>query len=251
MSQNNIDGDTNSNPNLAGMMGPFILLSALLPGLFGAFALYINRSQGHIIFRATGFPVWVLGIFAVILVPLFIFEWIRDGLVGDIPIISGDMNMSSSADYFRAYLADFLRAARWIILVLLLVWVFSEIASLFLSILGVGTPDKRLLTNLYAYLISLLPLLVLTAFFFFLVQSIKNKAVALWVGAALYIATRCLVYIRNPLGKLNPAFYMDWHLKWLDPAVNWGELWLATGYLMVLLLAFFIGGYLLFKRGHE
>ena len=240
--------DSSSSTHAGSGMAPFILLSALLPGLLGAVALSIYRSQGHLVFRAVGFPIWILGIFSVILLPIFIFEWSREGLTGDFQLDLLDENRLERADYFRIYLVTFLHTVWSLFLVLILVWFFSEIAALFLAILGTGTSHKSMLNDLYAYLVSLLPLITLAAFVVLLIQLFKRRYTALAVGIFLYILARSLVYIDNQLGKLNPALYMDWHLKWLDPTINWGSLWQAAAYLIILFLVFFTVGYYLFVR---
>jgi len=235
---------THSSPS---GMGYFIMLSALLPGILAAFALFINRSEGHLLFRTTSFPVWVLGFFSTILIPLFILEWTREGLVS-IHLTNSDVELLKPSDYFRLYLAGFVRIIWSILFILVLVWFFSEVAALFLSILGTGTADKKLLTSFYAYLVDLLPLMTLAAFILLLLQTFNHRVTALATGGFLYILFRSLVYINNPIGKLNPALYMDWHLKWLDPTMNMATLWQTAAYLFLLFLVFFIASYWLYAR---
>jgi len=246
MSHNNIESaaSTHSNPL---EMGHFIMLSALVPGVLAAFALFLNRGEGHLVFRATGFPIWVLGIFSTILIPLFIFEWAW-GNPASIELEGPEADELRRNEGFRIYLSRFTRNVWSILLILVLVWFFSEVAGLFLSILGTGTSSNKILTDFYAYLVALLPLMTLAAFVALLLQIFKHRIAAMAVGAFLYILFRSLVYIKNPLGSLNPALYMDWHLKWLDPLANWASLWQAAAYLTTLFLAFFILGYLLFAR---
>ncbi|NLW91279.1 MAG: hypothetical protein GXY34_06725 [Syntrophomonadaceae bacterium] len=226
---------------------PFILLSALLPGILAAFALYMNRSEGHLLFRATGFPIWVLGIFSTILIPLFILEWSRQGLA-DIRLTDPEGNPLKRSDSFRIYLASFVRLVWTLLLILILVWFFSEVAGLFLSILGTGTGDEKILATFYAYLVALLPLMTLAAFMLLLLQAFKHHVPALVAGAFLYILLRSLTYLNNPIGKYNPALYMDWHLRWLDSSINMASLWREAAYLFVLFLVFFTAGYWLFAR---
>lgn len=229
-------------------MGPYILLSALLPGLIAAFTLYIYRSQGHLVFRAHGFPIWVLGIFSAILIPLFIFEWSREKLTADFQLDMLDNDQLKQVNYFRIYLVTFLQTIWSIFVVLMLVWLFSEIAGLFLSILKAGTSNRKVLTDLYAYLLSLLPLVTLAAFVFLLLQLFRHRTTALAVGLFIYILARSLVYLNNPIGKFNPAAYMDWHLEWLSSKVALGTLWQESAYLMILLVVFFTLGYYMFAR---
>ncbi len=228
-------------------MEPFIMLSALLPGILAAFALFMNRSEGHLLFRATGFPVWVLGIFSTVLIPLFILEWSRQGLA-DIRLTDPEGNSLNRSDSFRIYLANFLSLVRNLLMILILVWLFSEVAGLFLSILGTGTGDDKILTSLYAYLAALVPLMTLAAFMLLLLQAFKHHVPALVAGAFLYILLRSLTYLNNPIGKYNPALYMDWHLKWLDSTMNMASLWQGAAYLFLLFLLFFVTGYWLFAR---
>lgn len=228
-------------------MGPFIILSTLLPGLLAAFALFIDRTQGHLVFRTTGFPVWVLGIFSTIIIPLFILEWAREALA-NIRLEDPARNLLSRNARFRIYLVGFVRLLWSLLLILVLTWLFSEIAALFLSILGAGTGDKKMLTSFFAYLIDLLPLITMAAFMLLLLQAIKHSVTALVAGAFIYVLLRSLVYINNPLGKFNPALYMDWHLSWLDSAMNMASLWQGVAYLLVLFLVFFTSGYWLFAR---
>lgn len=228
-------------------MGPFIMLSSLLPGLLAAFALFIDRTQGHLIYRATGFPVWVLGLFSTIIIPLFILELAREALA-NIRIEDSAGKLLSHKACLRRYIAGFVQLLWSLLLILVLAWGFSEIAALFLSILGTGTGDNKVLTSFYAYLIDLLPLMTIAAFMLLLFQALKHSVTALVSGASIYILLRSLVYINNPLGKLNPALYMDWHLRWLDYAINMASLWQEAAYLFLLFLVFFTAGYWLFAR---
>ncbi|MGE5390969.1 MAG: hypothetical protein ACM3PE_07880 [Deltaproteobacteria bacterium] len=228
-------------------MGLFIMLSALLPGILAAFALFVDRSQGLLVFRATGFPVWVLGIFSTVIIPLIILEWAREGLT-DIKLEDLEGRPLSGSDRFRIYLAGFVRMVWSLLLILVLVWFFSEVAALFLSILGTGSANQRTLTDFYAYLVDLLPLMTLAAFMFLLLQAFKHRITALVTMAFLYILLRYLVGMNNPISRFNPALSMDWHLKWLDPSVNMASLWQSAAYLFILFLIFFLGGYRLFKR---
>lgn len=228
-------------------MGHFLMISALAPGILAAFALFLSRSQGHLVFRATGFPVWVLGIFSTMLIPLFILEWAWGGS-SKTELETSQADEEGRNEYFRIYLASFVRVVWSLLLILVLVWAFSEIAGFFLSILGAGSSNHKVLTDFYAYLVALLPLITLAAFAAMLLQIFQHRITAIIVGAFLYVLFRALVYVNNPMGRLNPALYMDWHLRWLDPLMNWGTLWQSTTYLAVLLCVFFGLGYRLFAR---
>ncbi len=104
-----------------------------------AMALGVSSFQQHIGVLAFGsgdFSVWILDCFTTLFLPLFIFMWVADSFAGEVDDQSIKIVLLRPITRFKVYLAKNLAIISLVLLTLLVVLCFSELAGLFYSIPG-------------------------------------------------------------------------------------------------------------------
>jgi len=223
-----------------------LFVSALLPVLAAAAASLIYRQTGVLIFGSADFPIWVLGVFTRILLPLYIFMWAADSLAGVVEDLSIKMALLRPITRFKVYLSKNLAIITLVLLNLIIVFISSLGAALFVPtatglLAGLGR-------GVAAYILSIFPLIGLIVIAAFLSQLVRSGSAALLVGILFYLAGLALSLISPLLGSLLPNAYTSWHLLWLAPMINWRAIGIAFVVLLANYLVFFPGGYYLFER---
>lgn len=223
-----------------------LLVSALFPVLAAVAASLIYRQTGVLIFGSGDFPVWVLGFFTSVLLPLYIFMWSADSLAGSVEDLSIKMALLRPVTRFKIYLAKNLAI---IILVL-----FNLIIALLASLGAFGLVPAAtgfmagLGRGLAAYLLAIFPLIGLIVIATFISQMVRSGSAALLAGILFYLAGLALPLLSPVLGSLLPTAYTSWHLLWLAPVINWRAVGMALVVLMANYMIFFPAGYYLFER---
>lgn len=223
-----------------------LILSALLPVLAAVAAGLVYRQTGVMLFGSADFPVWVLGIFTKVLLPLYIFMWAADSLAGAVEDLSIKMALLRPVTRFKVYLSKNLAIISLVLLNLLIVLASSLAASGMVPSAAWGLAGLG--RDLAAYLLAVFPLMGLILIAAFLAQVARSGSAALLLGILFYLAGLALPLLSPLLGSLLPTAYTGWHLLWLAPMINWRSVGLACAVLFANYLVFFPAGYYFFER---
>jgi ABC-2 type transport system permease protein len=223
-----------------------MLFSVLVPALMAIVASILYRKTGVLIFGSADFSVWVLGIFTSVFLPLFIFMWSADSFAGELEDLSLKIALLRPITRFKVYLAKNLATINLVLISLLIVFVSSQVATLFIPT-GIGFM-AGLGRSLVAYVESVFPLIGLIVIAAFVSQLLRSSSGALAIGIIVYIVALALPVISPLVGSLIPTAYTNWHLLWLAPSINWRAIGIAFLALLANYMVFFPAGYFLFER---
>lgn len=224
-----------------------MLISALLPGLMAALVLTLQNKTGIMLSSAIGFPIWVLGYFSSIIIPLFIFMWTADSFAGELEDQNLKIILLRPISRFKVYLAKIKAIVICTFINLIMVLCFSELAALFLGILspGLGSAGGH---SIIAYLVSLVPLGFLAIASAFLAQFFKSSSSALITSILVYLAVQVLPIISPLTAKMLPSSYLDWYMLWLGTPVAWEQILLALLFMFGSGFIFLAAGFYIFDR---
>ncbi|HWP96666.1 MAG TPA: ABC transporter permease subunit [Syntrophomonadaceae bacterium] len=224
-----------------------MLLSAFIPGLMAVIAAILQKRTGILVFGSADFTIWVLSFFTSIFLPLFVFMWSADSFSGEVEDGSLKVALLRPVTRFKVYLSKHGAIKICIIINLLVVLLFSELAGMFLSILGTGFLPG-LGRGLAAYVLSVVPLMALMVMSAFVAQFFRSSSGALAMSILVYVGAQVLPIVSPMLGRLTPAAYTHWYLLWLTPSINWGLIIQALVIMLGGCLILFPAGYILFDR---
>lgn len=224
-----------------------MIFSIFAPGILALSASIIQKRIGILAFGSADFPIWVLGFFTSVILPLFIFMWSADSFAGEIEDQSLKIALLRPLTRFKVYLSKNIAIVVCVLFTLLIVFIFSELAGLFLAIMGKGFLTN-LVRSLSAYILAVVPLLTITVLAGFLAQLVRSSSGVLAISVLVYIIAKVLPIISPGLANLTLAAYTNWHLLWLTPSISWNVINQALMVMLASCLIFFPIGYFLFDR---
>ncbi len=99
-----------------------------------------------------------------------------------------------------------------------------------------------------AYLLDLIPVIVLICFFAFLHQLVKSSGSAVALSVVVYVAILLLGKYANVAGGIVFTEFLTWHSIWLGVTLPFSVLLPKIGILFGTGVALYCGGYELFER---
>jgi ABC-2 type transport system permease protein len=189
-------------------------ISAIIPVGIAFLVALLHSKVGLLAVGPAGFPVFILGLFSSVLLPLFIFMWAADIFAGELGEGNLKIVLVRPISRFKIYLSKIIALGICTILILALILLFSLIAGVFLG----GSFNEYLTglgSGLKAYLAATVPMISLAIAAAFIAQFFKSSSAALTTSIFVYIAARMLPVVFPSANKLLLFSYTNWHTMWL------------------------------------
>lgn len=184
----------------------------------------------------------LLDVFVTILLPLFIFITSTDLFTGENE--RGTLLPIRPISRMELFLSKVIAISFFSLVQLLLVWISTILSSaLFDQTFNAGT----IFSSLGAFVISWIPLMVITAFSVFLALLFHSSVLAISGMIVIYLLMVVVPYFLPNLLYLFPSSYLDWYMQWLgNVSIRW--IIQTLTYLCSAFALFFTIGYYMFSR---
>jgi ABC-2 type transport system permease protein len=184
----------------------------------------------------------LLDLFVTIFIPLFIFISATDLFTGERE--RGTLFQVRPISRMELFLSKVIAISIFSFIVLLLEWLAVMISS---AVFDKAFSLTHILSSLGAFIVSWLPLIVLTAFAVMLALLVQSSVLAISSMIGLYLIMLFIPYVLPSSLYLLPSAYLDWYMQWLsDVSVRW--ILQTVTYLCSSFALFFSVGYYMFNR---
>jgi ABC-2 type transport system permease protein len=223
----------------------FFLASAIVPILL---ALSFNALQPTIGMLAVSqsFPIQMLGLYTVFMIPLFLFLAISDLFPQEISSRTLKLALLRPISRFGAFAAKVIALGLAIAALLVVLAVVTLVCNLIL-----GTADLGAINGFgygKAYFAGFLSMWALSSVFVFVAQFFRSASGFLVFSIALYAAAKLAPFFIKGFSAFSLASYTDWYLLWLSHTVSSGRLISSFMFVLSGLILFFSLGYIMFDR---
>ncbi len=221
------------------------IISAIIPVGIALLIALLHNKVGVLAVGPAGFPVFILGLFTSVLLPLFIFMWAADIFAGELGEGNLKIVLVRPISRFKIYLSKIMALGLSIILLLAIILIFTLISGIFLGgsgsdyLVGLGS-------GLKAYLAATVPMISLAIAAAFIAQFFKSSSGALTTSIFVYIAARVLPVVLPSASKVLLFSYTNWHSMWLGSLAAPEKLLYAFLIMLSSSIILFTSGYYLF-----
>lgn len=191
-----------------------LALTTLVPTVTAILFAFFQNRAGVSGIGSSGFPVMILGLFTNLFLPLFIFMWMADSFAGEAGEKTLKLLIVRPISRMKVFTSKIISTGLATGIFLLILFVLSSLAGLFLGLAGNGWWNG-LLNDFKAYALALFPMLGLGIVAAFVAQFFRNSSGALTTSIFIYIAAKLLAFLVPQSSKLSLVSYTNWHLLWL------------------------------------
>lgn len=223
----------------------FFLLSVFIPFLLIALFHVLHPVIGLIAVSAS-YPVQMLGIYTLFLIPLFMFLEIADLFPQEVSSRTMKLALLRPITRLAVYTSKFLALGAAIGTLLLLLGMVSALCIILFGTPGAGGVNNFVL--LKAYVAAFLSMWSLAALFVLLAQFFRSAAGFLVFSILLYSGAKAIPYIINGFSAFSIASYTGWYTLWLSHSVSIGRLAASSLFLLSSLVMFLAIGYFFFEK---
>ena len=192
------------------------------------------------------FPILVLSVVVSTVLPLFVALVAIDSFSGEFAHNIIRVTLTRPVSRFKIFSAKVMAIAIFILFNLLLIFVFSVVIGLIFDYGSMALPDIG--KSFLAYMVSLLPLLVLVLGIILLTHILKSGISVFFAAVLLFVASEILALIFPTYASLLITSHLGWYKLWAAHTfplqVVMRELLLMVGYAIML----FVASFYLFER---
>ncbi|MCX8132182.1 MAG: ABC transporter permease [Clostridia bacterium] len=223
-----------------------LVFSALIPILSLILVSFFQSGLGINPINAIDFPITVLGYFTGLFLPLFVVMAAADLFSGEIGERTIKIALLRPITRFKVYMSKIISIAIYISVYLGIVYIVSTVLGLFLE--GRENILQAILKNFAAYIVAIVPMLLLGIAAAFISQFFKSSSGTLVISVLLFIIIKIAAVAVPDISGLTPISNMDWHLLWLSGSVSISKLFSVFMFMFSYSIIFLASGYLMFER---
>ena len=221
------------------------VISAIIPVGLALLIALLHNKVGVLAVGAAGFPVFILGLFTSLILPLFIFMWSADIFAGEVGEGTLKIVLVRPISRFNIYLSKIMALGLSTILLLATIFIFSLISGILLG--GSGSAYLHGFTSgLQAYILAIVPMVSLGITAAFIAQFFNSSSGALTTAILTYIVGRLLPIVSTVTSKVLLFSYTNWHEMWQGVSLPPERLLYAFLIMLSTSLILFTSGYYLF-----
>jgi ABC-2 type transport system permease protein len=224
----------------------FLVISALIPVLAAVALLFFRSRLGIAPLGAGEFPVWILGTFTGLLLPLFVCMTAVDLFTGELSDRTLKIVLLRPVSRLKIYLSKIIAISIYILINLGGIFLISLIGGAFLE--WSDGSVFALVKALAAYAAAFLPMLLIGILSVFVSQFFKSSSGALAFCILLYFASKVASFVFPGIGRLLVTSFNDWHMLWLSSPVVLGSIINIFLFILSYSIIFLAAGYFLFDR---
>lgn len=223
-----------------------LALSALIAVAGAVITGYFQQGLGITPVTPGDFPIYILGFFTNLFLPLFVFMAVADSFSGE----QGERTLKTlllrPISRFKVYASKIGAIGFYIVVNLGIVLLLSLATTLVLG--GFGELAAGVLPAIGAYLVAVLPMLLLGMATAFVAQFFKGSSGALTISILAYMGAKLVSTLFPRLSDMVLTSYTDWHLLWINGFASSGRIFTVFMFILAYSIIFMSSGYLLFER---
>lgn len=223
-----------------------LVITALIPVAAALLIAFFQGGLGITPVRSMDFPVYTLGIFTKLLLPLFIFMITADLFAAEISDHTVKASLLRPVTRLRVFAAKISCTGLSILIFLALIYIITVICSIF-----PGTGEGFLtgmLTAAGQYLAAFLPLLLLAIISSFISLLAGGSSGALVLSLLVFLAAKTVGLVLPGVSGYLFTSYTDWYLLLASGAASLSKLVGVFMFILSYSIIFLGSGYLLFER---
>lgn len=221
----------------------FLIFSAVLPIILTFFLHSLQPFLGLIAINRS-FPIDMLSLYTMLLIPLFIFLTASDLFPNEISSRTLKLSLLRPNTRLQVFLAKTAALVIGIGAILLILGAVTTVCSLFIGEAGSFDGPGMLKT----YFASFISMIALSALFVFVSQFFSTASGSFAFSIILYAAAKLAPFFFHSILPFSPASYTDWYLLWLSNSVTAAKLFTTALFLVSSCTLFFSIGYIMFSR---
>ncbi|MCD9021482.1 ABC transporter permease [Cohnella silvisoli] len=223
----------------------FFLASALVP-IFLAVSFNALQSTIGLLTVSQSFPIQMLELYTMFMIPLFFFLAISDLFPQEISSRTLKLALLRPISRFGAFAAKILALGAAIAALLVLLAVVTLACSVLMGSAGMATIDWFGYGKAYAA--GFLSMWALSSVFVFVSQFFRSANGFLVFAIVLYAAAKFAPFFVKGFSAFSLASYTDWYLLWLSHSVSSGKLMTSLLFVLSGFMLFITLGYMMFDR---
>lgn len=192
------------------------------------------------------FPILVLSVVIKTVLPLFVALVAIDSFSGEFSHNIIRVTLTRPVSRFKIFSAKIVTAVIFILFNLLLIFFFSTLISLFFNYSSLTA--MGLARSFLAYMVSLLPLLVLVLGVIFLAHLLKSGIAVFFAAILLFLASELLALILPQYAGLFVTSHLSWYKLWYAHTFPLAAVLRRLSLMLGYGIMFFIGSLYLFER---
>lgn len=223
-----------------------LVITALIPIAAALLIAFFQGGLGITPVRSMDFPVYILGIFTTLLLPLFIFMITADIFAAEISDHTVKASLLRPVTRLRVYAAKISCTGLNILVFLALIYLASVVCSIFLGTGGAFLTG--MLTAAGQYLAAFLPLLLLGIISSFVALLAGGSSGALVISLLVFLAAKTIGLVLPGISGYLFTSYTDWYLLLASGAASLSKVAGVFMFILSYSIIFLGSGYLLFDR---
>lgn len=221
------------------------IVSAIIPVGIALLIGLLRDKVGVLAVGTAGFPIFILGLYTSLILPLFIFMWAADIFAGEVGEVTLKIVLVRPISRFNIYLSKIMALSLATILLLATVLLVSLISGIFLD--GTGSQYRAgFINGIQAYILAIVPMVSLGITAAFIAQFFKSSSGALTTAILAYIAGRLLPVVYPVAAKVLLFSYTNWHVMWMGVSLAPERILYAFLIMLSTSIILFTSGYYLF-----
>jgi hypothetical protein len=221
------------------------ILAVAIPAVIFILIDLLHSKSGILAVGGSSFPIFILGLFTSVLLPLFIFMWAADAFAGEVGEGTMKITLMRPITRFKVYLSKTLALSLATVLLLAIMLLAASICGLFLSS-GVSQFISGWVNGLKACILAVVPMISMVITAVFLSQFFRSSSGALTCSILVYIVGRFLPVVEPVAGKVLIFSYTNWHTLWLGNITDPARLLYAFMIMVSTSILLFTGGFYIF-----
>lgn len=225
----------------------FLLVTAFCTLMVSLGVSFLQGKYGITVATGSSFPIFILGFFAKIFLPLFIFMVGADMFAGEASERTLKLAMTKPISRLEIFVSKNTALAVYAAINLLTVLLITSIAGLFFS--AKGNIFSGLLTSFGVYFADMAPVVVLVLLISCVSQLFKSSSSALTACILIYIGFYVLSVIFPIVDSISLTNMLDWHYLWIGGNAAAGRIINTLVQMLAYAIMFFsLGSYMFDKK---
>lgn len=224
----------------------FLIISAVIPLAAAAVVSIFQNSIGIIPITANQFPIFILGIFTNIFLPLFIAAAVAEMFPGELEGRTLKIILIRPITRIKVFTSKVICIGAYILLHLGIAFIISNAAILFLQ--GNDGYLGGFVKEILAYGVSVFPMLAIGIAVICIAQLFKSSGGALTISVLIYIAVSVISRLFPSMSRMVLTSYTDWYQLWIGTSLLFGRVFSGFVVLLAYSMIFFSIGFYAFDR---
>lgn len=224
----------------------FLIITAVCTLLLSIGVMFFQSKFGFVVVTGSAFPVYTLGYFVKVFLPLFVFMTGADAFTGEASEKTLKLSLTKAISRTKIFVSKNIALIIFAVINLFIVFIISFFAGLFFSVRGdivVG-----FLRSLGLYFIDVLPVAAMVLLTSFFAQLFKSSSSTITTCILIYLGFYILSMVIPIISSISITNLNNWHLLWVGSNFPFMEFMNKLVQIIAYIITFFALGAYMFDR---